>query len=466
MKTKIKDSKYDTKIEASDWRFSAAILGLMQYLSHHNFDFEVDDEYLLYNSQDIDEEKYLQFIEYKYSGELHHTVVESILSSDDISDGQVKIVNEKLIANTIMKKHFNKIKFDGSNKEQILNIISKNRSEIAKETFGKKSNLYANYISVNMKAPIELFKEEQNYCRLVGYSCSDENRKSNSIGYNFVKNNYVSSDILEFDFIPLAFTGDREAFFINDNFTLQRLKNTNYILAKKVELDQGTESKNIDARQSLFKGIIESADFIDYDVEVIFKDKEKEYFETLYFRKDVINILKELKNSNFNYKSICFSYKINEKYYINIQKEVTNSILNNIVLDEIIELILKDKEKKDRRLKNNSYLVNQLININVLIRGDKEMKDRLKGSFACAKQVAEILPSNKIDSYRQKLTSSIIFKDYDRVCQILLQLSNYSNIEFGFVYDLYENFEDNKDLAYTFINALSKNKDKKADENN
>ena len=84
-------------------------------------------------------------------------------------------------------------------------------------------------------------------------------------------------------------------------------------------------------------------------------------------------------------------------------------------------------------------------------------KKKLKGAFACAKQVSKVIEDNKIDSYKQKLTSSIIFKDYDRVCQILLQLSNYSGIEFGFVYDLYDNFEENKDLAYTFINALSKN---------
>lgn len=88
------------------------------------------------------------------------------------------------------------------------------------------------------------------------------------------------------------------------------------------------------------------------------------------------------------------------------------------------------------------------------------MKDKLKGAFACAKQVANVIENNKIESYRQKLTSSIIFKDYDRVCQILLQLSNYSGVEFGFVYDLFDDFENNKDLAYTFINALSKNADK------
>ena len=89
------------------------------------------------------------------------------------------------------------------------------------------------------------------------------------------------------------------------------------------------------------------------------------------------------------------------------------------------------------------------------------MKDRLKGAFKNAKQVAEVLEINKLDSYRQKWTSSIIFKDYDRVCQILLQLSNYSGVEFSFVYDLFDDFEANKDLAYTFINALSKNSEKK-----
>ena len=93
------------------------------------------------------------------------------------------------------------------------------------------------------------------------------------------------------------------------------------------------------------------------------------------------------------------------------------------------------------------------------------MKDRLKGAYACAKKVVEVLPDNKVATYRQKLISTIIFKDYDRANQILLQLSNYSGIEFGFVYDLFENFEDNKDLVYTFINALVKD-NKKVEEIN
>lgn len=455
MKNTIEHSKYNTSLEASDWRFSATIDGLVKYFIYHGLDYEMNEEYLLYNSKDISEERYLKFVEYRYNNELHHRVVENILSSEDINEERIKLVNEKLSGNTIMKKKFNKIKFDGTNNKQILSIISDNRLELIKETYRNKTNMYRNYCNTN-----QLFNQSQDYCRLLGYTI-DAGKKGKSTGYNFSTSSFVGEDVSEFDFIPFAFTGDRESFFINDNFTLKRLKISNDILAHKVKLDLDEESKNksIDARKTLFKSIMESSDFINYDVEVIYKDIDKEYFETLYFRKESIEILKQMKKKNVDYKSICFSYKINDKYYRNIQKEVTECILNNLLVDEVIELFLK-KEK------NRNYLINQLISINVLIRGDKDMKDRLKGAYACAKQVAEKIPQNKIDSYRQKLTSSIIFKDYDRVNQILLQLSNYSGVEFGFVYDLFENFEDNKDLAYTFINALSKNKEEKISENN
>lgn len=442
MKTILQNKSYDTMLEPSDWRFSAAIVGLMQYLDYYDIDYKIDEDCIYYNSNDITEDKYLEFVEHKYGEELHHKVVENILLNKEVSDEQMKIVNEKLVANTIMKKKFNKIKFNNTNKNMILEIISEDRAELIKETFRSKSNMYANYSNTN-----QLFNESQDYCRLLGY-CIDAGKKGKSTGFNFNTNTFVGDDILEFDFIPFAFEGNREAFFINDNYSIKRLKTSNQILSKKIELDLDGESKTKDARQSLFKGIIETSGFIDRDVEVIFKDRDKDHFETLYIRKESIDIFKALSNEKIEYKSFCFSHKITDKYYINIQKKITESILNNVLLDNLIELFLKEK--------NRDYIVSQLIKINVLIRRDKTMKDRLKGSFACAKKVSEVLESNKLDSYKQKLTSSIIFKDYDRVCQILLQLSNYSGIEFGFVYDLYDNFEENKDLAYTFINALSK----------
>lgn len=453
MKTSIDNNKYDTMLEPSDWRFSAAIVGLMKYLSYHNFDYEVDDDYILYNSEDITEDKYLEFVEYKYGNELHHKVVENILVNEEISDEQQKIVNDKLNSNTIMKNKFKGIKFDKRNKGEILNIIQNNRYEIIKETFRSKSNMYANYANTN-----QLFNESQDFCRLAGY-CIDAGKKGKSTGYNFAMSSFVGHDEKEFDFIPFAFEGNREAYFINDNYTIKRLKVSNDMLSKKIQIDLDNDNKYSDARQALFKGIIESSDFISRDVEVIFKDRDKGHFENLYLRKESIDIFKKLKAEGIDYKTFCFSENITKvnkinlqkAYKINVQKEVTYSILNNVLLDNLIELFLKKKR---------DFVVAQLIKINGLIRGDKDMKQKLKGAFACAKQVAKVIESNKIDSYRQKLISSIIFKDYDRVCQILLQLSNYSGIEFGFVYDLFDDFEDNKDLAYTFINALSKNTDK------
>ena len=444
------DSNYDTSLEASDWRFSAAIVGLMEYFKHHNIKYEKCDDFILYNESDITEERYIEFVEKKYGEKLHHKSVEIKLKKDEFSSADIKEINDKLKANSIMKKIFSKIKFDGTNKEEILDIINKNRFELIKETYRTKTDMYANFANTN-----QMLKESQSWCRLVGYNI-DAGKKGKSVSYNFNMNTFISQDCKEFDFIPFAFSGDFESFFINDNFTIKRLKISNKLLKDKLE-KYDSDSKAKSSRQKFFKAIIESSDFIKRDIEVIVKDRDKAYFETLYIRKKSIDILKALKENKVDYEALNISYKVNERYYRNIQKEVMECILNNIVLDNLIELYLKNK---------NSYIVSQLIKINILMRGEKGMKDKLKGAFACAKKVAGSIEQNKIDSYRQKLTSSIIFKDYDRACQILLQLSNYSNVEFGFVYDLFDDFENNKDLAYTFINALSKENKKNNNENN
>ena len=451
MKTTIQHNNYNTKLEASDWRSSAAILGLLEYFRYFDISHKIEDDYILYNSEDINEDRYLMFVEYKYGKEFHHKIVESILAKDEVSDDEVKLVNEKLTGNTIMKKCFNKMKFDNTNKNEILDIINKNRLDIVRETFRSKKNMYANYANTN-----QLFADEQEYCRLLGY-CIDVGKKGKSTGYNFTTSSFVGNDMREYDFIPFAFEGAREFFFINDNYSIKRLQQTKDIFKSKVIESIDDNNGRLDARQALFRGIAETAKFINRDVEVIFKDIDKGYFETLYLRKDSIDVFKNLLGNDVDYKSFCFSYKVTDKYYRNIQKEVTDCIINKRFLDDLIELFLKN---------NRGYLVSQFIKINVLMRGDKEMNDKLKGAFACGKQVAEKLEKNKLESYRQKLTSSIIFKDYDRVCQILLQLSNYSDIEFRFVYPLYENFEDNKDLAYTFINALTKSSENKSNNNN
>lgn len=448
MKTTLEYKCYDTMLEASDWRYSAAIVGLMQYLDYHDLDYEDKDDVIYYSSGDITEDKYLKFVEYKYGEELHHKVIENILAKSEITDEEVKLINEKLVANTIMKNTFKKIKFNKDNQEEILKIINENKEAIIRETFREKKNMYVNYANKN-----KLFNETQNICRLVGYYI-DASRKGKSIGYNFDTNNYLGFDYKEFDFIPFGFEGNIESFFINDNYSIKQMINSNNILRRKVR-SEVTEKKIKDIREILFNTIIETSDFIKRDVEVIFKVRGQDYFETLFIRKESIDIFKKLESEKIDYKVFATSYKVTDKYYINVQKGVTESILNNVLLDNLIDTLLKNG--------NKSYLISQLIKVNVLIRRDNEMKNKLKGAYACAKKVAESLEKNKLESYRQKLTSSIIFKDYNRVCQILLQLSNYSGIEFNFVYDLYDDFEENKDLAYTFVNALTK---KSPSENN
>lgn len=73
---------------------------------------------------------------------------------------------------------------------------------------------------------------------------------------------------------------------------------------------------------------------------------------------------------------------------------------------------------------------------------------------------------NKINTYRQKLSSALSFKDYDRFCNILLQLSSYAEVSLDFAYDLFDDFEANKNLAFSFVNSLDSKKNREGEENN
>jgi len=446
VKLTIEKEQCDTCVEPSDWRYSAAIVGLIKYFEHYNIDYIINEtEGLEYNSDNISKEKYLEFVESYYSDEFYHFSIEQILLQDEFTEEQKKLVNEKLAGNKIMKTIFPKVKFDGTNKDEIRQLIDENRETLICETFLKKSHMYANYANPN-----QLFEDTKTFCRLVGYYIN-AGKKGKSAAYLNSMNTFVGNDDPIFDFIPFAFTGNREAFFINSNYKIKDLCESNSRLANKAKEDIRAEGKensqaSSDVRKVLFKTIQETTGFIEYDVEVIFKNRASGFFETLYIKKESIVILQKIKN----YQVFCFSFKVNDNYYINVQRKVTDCILNLIFVDELIELFLKAKS-------DWSYVIKSLIEINILIRGGEEdMTKGMQGAYACARKVSEKIPNNKIDSYRQKLTSAIVFKDYDRVCQILLQLSNYADIPFDFALQLFENFEEHKEIAYTFINTLRK----------
>lgn len=437
---------YDTKLECIDWRYSAAILGLLKYFRFTNevydkIDFNIGRDFIEYNQSDITNDRFLAFAEYECREDMFHKIVENELYVNEFSDDMIKFINKNLTGNKVMKDIFENNKFDGTNKEYILSLIDENRENIIFETFKNKDNLYNNFSNKNL-----FLKDSQKHCRLIGYNV-DVGRKSRSISYNFNEKSFVSTDMKEFDFIPFAFTNTYEAFFINNNANIEILEKVNSDLSMMVR-DERSDNSEGNARTALFRGIITSAEFINYDVEVIVKNRNTNYYESLFIRKKAIDILRSLGEI----KSISISYKVNDNYYINIQKEVIDCILNELYVDDIIELLLKSN-------KNYSYVINKLININQKIKGVWIMTSGMKGAYACAKKVVKNIESNKIKSYRQKLISAIVAKDYDRVNDILLQLSSYSGTSFNFAYDLFEDFESNKDLAYTFINALEENKE-------
>jgi len=444
MKSIIENEKFDTRMETSDWRHSASIVGIKKYfdyLANRGYELEtdlykIDDDIILYNSKYITEERYLLFAEYYFEDAMHHRIIEQTLNNNEFTDEQIKLVNDKLKANAIMEKVLKGVKFTGENKESILQTIDENRLLLIKETYRRGRSLYENFSNTN-----SLFKETGKICRIKNYNI-DVGKKSKSISYNWDFKTYKSDDMKEFDFIPFAFSKSYEAFFINNNYSIKELYNTNNLI-----------SNSDNPRSTLFDDLKNSANFIDFDVEVIVKNRASDYFETMYIRKGAIKIFEEVKN----YKAIKMKYKVNDNYYIDFEKEVTNRILNNIKLDSLIETLLKAKS-------NYSYNIRTLIDINTLIYGGNKMDDKMKSAYASAKRVIGKMEENKVNSYKQKLISAITFKDYERFCEILLQLSSYSGIVFGFAYDLFENFEENKNIAYTFVNALNKYEGGKKDE--
>ena len=227
---------------------------------------------------------------------------------------------------------------------------------------------------------------------------------------------------------------------------------TNQTLEQLINVGDA-DSKGKNPRRTLFKTIQETAGFLDYSVEIITKQRDTDFFETMYMRKESINILRKLNV----YEPFCFSVMISDNYYLDVQKKVTECILNLVRTDELIEFFLKQDMRRDVKY-SSEYLVSLFIRINNLIcKGGEKLNRSMRGAYACAKAVVKAIPDNKRISYRQKLTSAVVFKDYDRCCHILLQLSNYSGVTFDFVYDVFEDFEKNKDVIYTFINALTAN---------
>lgn len=456
MKTKIDYFDYDTLLQPTDWRFAAAVVGLCEYFDYFGIVYKVlydveekPDNYIhgfdgiIYKSEDITEEKYLEFAENYFEKYMTHKNILNILASQEFSEEQIKLVNDLVKSKTVLKGLFDKIKFDGTNKDIFISTIEENRAEIIKNIFKNGNNLYKNYCNERL-----IFTEDNSTCRLRGYNV-DKDRKTSNLGFCFSKESFESNDILEFDFIPFAFSNSdmRETYFVNNNFSVKSLTQTNYAFSNQLSSTENKDDKN-----KLMLVLQNSKDYISYDVEIISKSQDKAYYETFFVRLERLKKLRELSG-----KSLNFVKKINDDYWFNLEKEVYMRCLNNVLLDDVILMMLKfyfDDNAGKGYIKSRTDM---LIDINVSWKGN-EIMDEIKSAKSCgfltSKKLIEMKSSNKINSYKQKIISALCAHDYDRAKEIILSLSAYVGMEFSFFYTFLENAEENKDLAFAFASAL------------
>ena len=479
MKQTVDFNGYNTLIQPTEWRFSAAIVGLVKYLKFYSCDFKLLEDCsekppeaikgfdgVLYHSEDITKERYLKLVEKDFESDMTHITILNLLKAEEFDDELKKRINKLAISKKILESVFGKEKFNGSNKDYFIEKINENKLAIIESIFINGENLYKNYCHVE-KGHSKFFIKDNQHCRLNGYYV-DKGRKTRFLGFCFSKDSYCGNDIQEFDFIPFAFSNSNmyETFFINNNFTVKTLLETDSWLKKQL-----SNSDKKDSRERLFTVLKNAGDFLDFDVEIISKSNKEEFYKTMFVRYESLQYIKSLED-----KKVYFIYetknpyffnhdnKINNKYYFNLEKIIYEYYLNNLSFDELIIKMLKlyffdSKKKKEKELNKNilTKRIEMIIDLNVNRKGNEnmdEIQNARKVGFLVSQKLIEANKKNKINSYRQKITSALVAHDYDRVKEILLSLSSYVDMEFKFLYKFLENAEENKDVVFSFTSAL------------
>lgn len=487
MKTTIEHPLYDTLLLPTEWRYSAAIVGLIRF-----FDFieetegkklytytnnEDKDRYavhsdicgyiqgILYNSTDLTEERYLLFCENWYDREFQHRNVEALLTHiQKFSQDNINDINSYLngtSSNTVMKKIFKGIKFDGTNTDTILNLIDEHRLEIIKETFRYKTTMYRNFANTN-----KLMSDTNPHCRLLSYDL-DENRKSKAASYYFDTSTFIASDIYEFDFIPFAFTYTKIGFFVNSNTSIDALVKCNNQLKEKMDVEDQIINNRVirDGDQTkLIKAMLHSNDFLNCDVEIICKDREQESFDTMLIRKQALQRLKKIYD-NYNLRYV---HKYNYNYWLNVEEELIRCCLNYTYLDKLLEqlLLLSRMDTESRTIQ----IIQPLVQINMEWKGvNQTMQDTIerakKVGYYIGKTIKEKNGENKVKSYKNKLINATVSHDRERVLEIMLQLSGYTDGEISTIYDILDTPDNWSDIAISFTNAMIPSAKKEKEDN-
>lgn len=487
MKVTIEHPLYDTLLLPTEWRYSAAIVGLIRFFDFIEqtegkklYTYTNDDDKdryavysdicgyiqgILYNSTDLTEERYLLFCENWYGKEFQHQNVEWLLTHiKEFSQDNINDINSYLSgtsSNTVMKKIFKGIKFDGTNTDTILNLIDEHRLELIKETFRYKTTMYRNFANTN-----KLMSDMNPHCRLLSYDL-DEGRKSKAASYYFDTSTFIASDICEFDFIPFAFTYTKIGFFINSNTSIDALVKCNNQLKEKMDVEDQIINNRVvrDGDQTkLIKAMLHSDDFLNCDVEIICKDREQESFDTMLIRKQALQRLKKIYD-NYNLRYV---HKYNYNYWLNVEEELIRCCLNYTYLDKLLEqlLLLSRMDTESRTIQ----IIQPLIQINMEWKGvNQTMQDTIKrakkAGYFIGKTIKEKNGENKVKSYKNKLINATVSHDRERVLEIMLQLSGYTDGEISTIYDILDAPDNWSDIAISFTNAMIPYTKKEKEEN-
>ena len=277
---------------------------------------------------------------------------------------------------------------NGENGEIIQRRIEEHRLELIRQTFANaKVGGYSQFSDAN-----KLRSTPAATCRLSGFAV-DGGRKTKALGFCFDKDTFQGKDEVEFDFVMFGFTKGAEAVFINDNISIEKLLNTNNALQTFLSKKQG-ERANWDA---MFYNYMETMPFLAYDVEVIKKASNTDYFETIFLRESRLHIFREIeekwRNRGFSLDAALYrSVKVDQDSYINIMHEVTMAILNNQNLDDLIEKLFF--------LNAGHGILRTLIEVNdIIYRMDRRLEEAmeekvsLSGTFAAANAVVKYFES-------------------------------------------------------------------------
>lgn len=468
-------SDYDSVIYQTNWYYDATIVGLAKFFDWLSIRNHVDKSVYYhceintfsYDSKQLSADLYKEFLYEKYGSFSIYNYISQRFSllekeNEETKESQEKVkkltkeINDKLKLNSV-KRYVGDMSTKTHSKEEILEKLKETRydcfAEYAEYTVLKSmlnKTQYEYMLGVGSNFGNGNFELKTDICMVGNYTI--DNRKKKQYSYDFSDKTFMSENELEFLFIPFAFINSIPKIFVRNNYTVQQLIDT----ANDLELYQKEISKRKKTVNSLE---ILKEEILSYklnSVEVIYFDTEEEKLGNYYVDTTISEALKYVDESVFD---LWFKNLGQWVYY---GKFIEDAILRKETLDNWILTIMQKEYEKSSNF--YSYCLNNLVKVNIVIKESKgifkedimtksERQEYLSEAADMAvKASKKLYAMNKNNkTYNSQMESALrVGNDVD-FKNVLMAISNVTQLKFGFMRPLLEDFETNKDIAYMFV---------------